>query len=62
MILGIIMMVAGFASSLSELLGSVLSEHGGLFNGECKLSYAYAPQSPHDPCNASGIPLEGQVE
>ena len=50
---GVVMMIAGFGSSLSELLGS---SGGGLFDGECQLSYAYSPTSPQDPCNISGIP------
>ena len=53
--LGIAMMVAGFGSSLTELLGAAASD-GGLFTGECKLSYAYSPSSPLDPCNVSGLP------
>ena len=42
-------------SSLVELLGAAKGD-GGLFSGECKLSYAYAPASPLDPCNISGLP------
>ena len=53
--LGLVVMVAGFSSSLGDLVGSV--GDAGLFApGKCKLSYAYSPASPSDPCNISGIP------
>ena len=56
--IGLAMAVGGFGSSLGELLeGST-----GLFNGDCKLQWAYAPQSPGDPCNLSGIPSEGGMQ
>ena len=55
MTLGVVVMVAGFGSSLTELLGAAASD-GGLFTGECKLHYAYSPASPLDPCNVSGLP------
>ena len=51
-VIGLAMMVGGFGSSLGELIqGST-----GLFNGDCKLAWSYAPESPGDPCNISGIP------
>ena len=50
---------------LAGTLGEVTFAHlersaarqGTLFApGKCKLSYAYSPASPSDPCNISGIP------
>ena len=52
--LGLVMMVAGFGAALADLLGT---KDKGLFDGQCSLSYAYAPESPRDPCNISGINL-----
>lgn len=51
-VIGVVMMLAGFGSSMAELLDG----NGGFFNGDCKLTWAFAPASPLDPCNASGIP------
>lgn len=51
-LIGLVLMLTGVASSTAELLGSST----GLFAGTCKLSWTFAPQSPLDPCNASGIP------
>lgn len=51
--LGLVVMVAGFGSSLGELLAG--AREGGLFAGQCKLTYGYAPQNPADPCNISGV-------
>ena len=53
-VLGMVVMVAGFGSSLAELLDGT----GGMFNGKCRLPYAYAPMSPLDPCNISGLPYD----
>ena len=55
--LGLVMMVAGFGSSMAELIGAA-GAAGGLFAGECKLQYSYSPASPLDPCNVSGLPHE----
>jgi proton-coupled amino acid transporter len=49
---GVAVMIAGFGSSLSELIDGA----GGVFSGVCEIQYAYAPHSPNDPCNISGIP------
>ena len=51
-LIGVFMMVAGFGASLRELFDG----SGGLFAGDCHLAWSYAPQSPDDPCNISGIP------
>eukprot|EP00322_Chrysochromulina_rotalis_P006000 CAMPEP_0115829824 /NCGR_PEP_ID=MMETSP0287-20121206/1298_1 /TAXON_ID=412157 /ORGANISM="Chrysochromulina rotalis, Strain UIO044" /LENGTH=281 /DNA_ID=CAMNT_0003283103 /DNA_START=84 /DNA_END=929 /DNA_ORIENTATION=- len=50
--IGVLVMVAGFGSSLVELFAC----DQGLFAGTCKLAYTYAPDAPGDPCNASGLP------
>lgn len=47
-----LLMLAGLWSSIADL---VQASHG-LFSGECKLPYMYAPLSELDPCNVSGIP------
>ena len=50
--IGLVGMMAGLVSSLIELMES----SAGLFNGDCKLAWSYAPTSPDDPCYISGLP------
>lgn len=52
-LIGLIVMVAGLASSVNELFGC----EGGWFAGECRLAYTYAPDAPNDPCSESGLPF-----
>ena len=35
---------------------AVRSAGDGLFSGDCEIKYKYAPASPDDPCNISGLP------
>ena len=51
-VLGIVMMVAGLGSSLTELFEGAQ----GLFAGTCHLQWSYAPFSRADPCHDSGLP------
>jgi hypothetical protein len=53
--LGLTVMLAGLSSSLYELVSS----SAGFFAGTCRLEYAYAPESPHDPCYLSGLGRAG---
>ena len=50
--IGIGVMVCGLWTSVDALASS----SAGFFAGLCKLEYAYAPESPHDPCYISGLP------
>ena len=40
-------------------INNLLTNYGagdGLFSGDCEIKYKYAPASPDDPCNISGLP------
>ena len=54
---GVVVMLSGLGSSIAELAES----SAGVFAGDCKLQWSFAPLSPDDPCNASGLPAAARA-